>query len=99
MCECNGESCHEASVFVKNGRNLNKGKNNQFTVSKIEYPINREPKGSNCPSKILVSHSNDVEVLTVCQVADGAVRTSISRATVEELDDSDKYELKIQNKL
>ena len=43
-----GETYHEASVLMKNGRNLTKGKTNQFTASKIGYPLTGEPKGSTC---------------------------------------------------
>ena len=94
--ESGGEIYHEASVLMKNGTNPIKGKKNQFTVSKIEYPFNREP---NCPSKIGVSYSNDMQAPTVCQVVDGAVKTSIGSTTVADLDDNDKYELEIQTKL
>ena len=56
-------------------------------VAKISFAIS---------SKIGVSHSNDVQTATVCQVVDGAVRTSISYPTVTDHEDSDKYELEIQ---
>ena len=99
VCESDGEACHEASVLMKNGRNLTKGKKNLFTVSRIEYPFTRRPKWNNCPSKIGVSHSNDMQTHTVCQVADGDVHAFVSSVTAADSNDSDKYELEIQTKL
>ena len=99
MRESDGETCHEASVLDNNGRNLTKGKKNQFTASKFKYRSTKGPKGNICPLKIGVSHSNDMQAPTVCQVADGAVNTFISSATVADSNVSDKYELEIQTKL
>ena len=39
-----GETCHEASVLLKNDRYLTKGKTNQFTVSKKDTRVLGNPK-------------------------------------------------------
>ena len=97
--ESDGETCHEASVLMKNGRNLTKGKKNQFAVSKIEYPFIKRPKGNNGPSKIGVSRDTGMQVPAGCQVENNAVVAFIGNATAVDLNDSDKYELEIQTKL
>ena len=90
VLESDGETCHEASVLMKNGRNLTKGKKNQSI---------KGPKGSNGPSKIGVSRDTGMQVLAGCQVENGAVSPFISNATAVDLNDSDRYELEIQTKL
>ena len=94
-----GETCHEASVLLKNDRYLTKGKTNQFTVSKKGYPSTGEPKGSNCSSKIGVSRGISTEAPSGCQVENGVVDTVTSNTAVVDLHDNDKYELEIQTKL
>ena len=97
--ESDGETCHEASVLMQNGRNLTKGKKNQFAFSKIEYPFTKGPQGNNCPSQIGVSRNTGMQAPAECQVKNGAVSTFISNTTAVGLNDSDKYELEIQTKL
>ena len=102
ICQCkqsDGETCHKASVLMKNGRNLTKGKKNQFTVSKIGQTSTWGPKESTCPSKIGVSHDTSTQAQTGCQVDNDIVNTFISSTTVVDLHDSDKYKLEIQTKL
>ena len=97
MRESDGEKCHEASILMKNGRNLTKGsKENQFAVSKIEFI--KRPKGNNGPSKIGVSCDTGMQVPTGCQVQNDAVNAVLSNATAVDLNDGDKYELEIQRR-
>ena len=93
----NGETCHEESVLMKNGRNPIKGKKNQFAVSKIKYPSIKGPKGNNCPSKNGVSH--DTAIKTPAGVENRAFKTFMSDVATVDAADSDKYELEIQTKL
>ena len=97
--QSDGETCHEASVLMKNGRTLIKGKKNQFAVSKIKYLSIKGPKGNNRPSKIGVSRNNAIQTSAGCQVENSAVITFISDAATVDAADSDKYKLEIQTKL
>ena len=99
MRQSDGEKCHEASVLMKNGRNLTKGKKNQSTVSKIKYPSTKGHKGSNCPSKIEVSRNTAILTYAECQAESNTVKTYNNDVATTHSVDNDKYELEIQTKL
>ena len=97
--ETEGQTCHEASVLMKNGRNLNKGKRNQIIASKPCHPSTSATKDGSGSGKTEVPiQSSKRQANTECQGGGVTVDTLISNTTAE-LQDDDKYELEIQNNL
>ena len=94
-----GQTCHEASVLMKNGRNLNKGKKNQIIASKPCHPSTGATKEGSGSGETEVSvQGSKQQANTDCQGGGVTVDTLISNTTAE-LQDDDKYELEIQTNL
>ena len=99
MRQTEGQTCHEASVLMKNGRNLNKGKGNQIIHSKPCHPYTGATKGASGSGEAEVSvQSSKQQANTQCQGGRVTVHTLISNTTAE-LQGDDKYELEIQTNL